>query len=242
MKSTTIRKIFHPFTRIPGVRTILGPMYKKLIYGPARQREIDMFQQNALSVLSEFNIVLEKAGVQYCLMWGSLIGAVRERGFIKHDFDIDVAVRIPEDNKDKVVAALLKAGFKHKHRFLVDGGINGMEDTVTKDGVDIDIFYIYKDRETGKEYCTSFNVIDNETSWEACIKKHGNLNCYRFFFPFPEHFVKTRFETIEMPIPDNYDEILKSYYGDGYMTPNPGWKSRDADYKWPERIVDYKTF
>lgn len=222
MRTEQIRKIFHPFTKIPGVRKLLKPLYSKLIYEPARKKEIQAFQSHALSVLEEFDIIMKKYDTPYCLFWGSLIGAVRERGFIKHDFDIDVAIWY-SDYEDTIKDALISNGFKHKQRFLVDGGKNGMEDTFEKNGVAIDIFYFYEDI-GDKAYCCSFNYINGEVTWEDCFKKYGTVDTYKFYFDLPKTFIYTPFETIHLPIPENYDQILRSHYGPGYLVPDPSWK------------------
>ena len=40
-------------------------------------------------------------GVNYMMVAGSMLGAVREQGFIKHDFDIDVAI-FAKEGPDRV--------------------------------------------------------------------------------------------------------------------------------------------
>ncbi len=242
MKSEQIRKIFHPFTRIPGIRNIFGSIYKRFIYNPVRKREIEIFQKNALVVLTEFDKVLSETNVPYCLFWGSLIGAVREKGFIPHDFDIDVAVW-RNDNNEKMRDALVKSGFTHKHRFLIDDGDTGMEDTFEKNGVAIDIFYFYNDSGTNAPYCTSFDYIGDCVTWEECIKKYGNLKIFRFFFDLPHKFEYVPFENIKLPIPGNYDTILRSYYGDNYMMPDPNWRGGEPETNlWIGKKVVYKVF
>lgn len=241
MKSEIVRKIFHPFTKIPGVRTIFGPIYRILIYNPTRRKEIKLFQKNALHVLTEFDRICKSNNVNYCLFWGSLIGAVREHGFIKHDFDIDVAVW-KKCYSDKFKEDLLHAGFVQKHCFLIDNGESGMEDTFEKDGVAIDIFYFYEDR-SHRTYCTSFDYMDDCITWDECIKKYGNVKIYRFYFDLPNTFDYVPFETISMPIPNNYDSILRSYYGDNYMTPDPNWRGGEPkDNLWNNKKVIFVKY
>lgn len=241
MKSERLRKIFHPFTNIPGVRKIFGPIFRALIYYPARRREIKCFQRNALHVLKEFDKICKENNINYCLFWGSLIGAVREHGFIKHDFDIDVAVW-KDDYSDKFKDALLENGFSHKHRFLIDKGESAMEDTFEKDGVAIDIFYFFEDASKGA-YCTSFDYMEDCITWEECFQRFGNVKIKRFFFDLPHKFDYVPFENIELPIPRNYDSILRSTYGDNYMTPDPEWRSDNyEEKKWVGKVVEFEKY
>lgn len=240
-KSELVRKLFHPFTSIPGVRKVFGPLYRTLIFNPVRKREIKKFQKNALNVLTEFDRICKECGINYCLFWGSLIGAVREHGFIPHDFDIDVAIW-KYNYSLEFKQALLKAGFIHKHRFLIDDGESGMEDTFEKEGVAIDIFYFYKDN-NNRSYCTSFDYMDDCITWEECIKKFGNVKIYRFYFDLPSTFEYVSFDKIKLPIPHNYDSILRQYYGDSYMIPDPNWGGGEPEENfWADKKVKYISY
>ena len=49
-------------------------------------------QQELLSIIKDINKIFEGHGIEYSLCGGSLIGAVRENGFIPWDDDIDIMV------------------------------------------------------------------------------------------------------------------------------------------------------
>lgn len=57
-----------------------------------RPGELARVQQVALSVLKEFIRICEKYGLDYFAHWGTALGAVRHRGFIPWDDDIDVGM------------------------------------------------------------------------------------------------------------------------------------------------------
>lgn len=50
-------------------------------------------QKETLRLLLIFDQICKSIGVQYTLIWGSLIGAVRHKGFIPWDDDLDVLVK-----------------------------------------------------------------------------------------------------------------------------------------------------
>lgn len=68
-------------------------------------------QQGELAVAKEFDKICRELGLDYCLAYGTLIGAVRHGGFIPWDDDIDIMMPRPDydelikylsENKEKI--------------------------------------------------------------------------------------------------------------------------------------------
>lgn len=61
-----------------------------------REMTLSEIQDVSLSVLEEFSSFCESEGLRYSLAYGTLIGAVRHKGFIPWDDDIDVLMPRPD--------------------------------------------------------------------------------------------------------------------------------------------------
>ena len=202
------------------------------------------FAEHGLKTLEHFDKVLVKYGYTYSLAFGTMLGAVREHGFIKHDADIDVFMWI-EDRDDRFLDILKKEGFKLTHTYSVENGKFGQEDTIEYNEVQIDIFYIYPAVE-GQEYsyCCDFVVFEDCLTRKQSIKKHGGLLPRRIEIPIVKEFVKIQFETLTLPVIKNAHEFLSFRYGKDYMTPNPNWVNGQNPYfiPWHEKVALYEEF
>lgn len=79
----------------------------ELTYENATVIDRSIAQQNLL----EFKKVLDEQGVRFLLMHGTLLGAIREHDFIKHDIDIDTCT-MEEQKLIDAIPALNKVGLK----------------------------------------------------------------------------------------------------------------------------------
>ena len=89
----------------------------------------------ATTALLEINEILKARQVDFYLMYGTLLGCVREKGFILHDTDVDLAVL--EENKFALLHSLpeiLKAGF-------VVGRYDGKLLSIMRDDIYIDFYF-----------------------------------------------------------------------------------------------------
>ena len=181
------------------------------------------FRKKGLIVLDYFDKMMTENGYKYSLAFGTLLGAVREKGFIKHDEDIDIFMWI-EDYNESFVNCLLQHGFKFYHTFSVDNDKLGKEDTIVYDGVQIDIFYIYPPIEGRTlSYCCDFVVHPDCLSRRHSVLKYGGLLPRRLEIPMSRDIVRVPFETLSLPIMANAHELLSYRYGEDYMIPNPKW-------------------
>ena len=226
-----------------GLKLVIKPVYNKLVIGPLKKQRVKRFQKAALPVLIRFNQVMTENGFKYSLIFGSLLGAIREKGFLKHDDDIDVAMWNSQWSP-KLRKASESAGFKLVHTFIVDDGKSGREETYVYNNIQIDIFFFYEAIDTYPYTCI-FNYWPNTSSHSICMSKYGGSLVIRYQMPFSTDFHYVPFESIELPIPENAKEVLACTYGEDFMIPKPNWVG--GSYKkyrtdWDGKIGVYNEY
>ena len=147
-----------------------------------------------------FKSIMEKNNIKFTLAYGTLLGAIREKDFIEHDEDIDVAI-LAEDEED-----FLNILFEFKEKNLLVGRYEKNLLSLIKDGEYIDI-YIFKKSFFG------YRKFANEI-----LKEEYLVNTIKY------NFLDNQFN-----IPANYIGYLEEHYGEDWQTPkinahacNPG--------------------
>lgn len=219
-QSDRMLEIANKVAKMKGVKSLLKPIYYPYKrYMEAKRNRF--FLQNGKDILQQFNAAMRDGDYFYTLAFGTMLGAVREKGFIKHDLDIDVYMW-NEDWSPALRTHLQKHGFELIHNFLVDNGASGREETYAKDNISIDIFYLYPPINE-YPYCCDFLMYPGTATFRQSIEKYGGLIARRIELPIKKERVLTQFEGLSLYIPSNYDEILSFRYGPDYMIPNPKW-------------------
>ena len=207
--------------KIPGVKPIL----KKLFKGTYEKRLKRIHQERSetyltygLEAIKRFDECMRKNGFRYTLAFGSMLGAIREHGFIKHDLDIDTWMFI-EDDSEKLISELEKYDIHLLYHYSIDNDRLGKEYTFEYKGCHIDIFFIFPAVDK-YPYCNDF-------IWNEGMNKHERLP-RRIEMPYSRGIKMVRFETLELPVPENAEELCVFRYGKDFMTPNPSWNYKNA--------------
>ncbi len=214
------------------VKSRIKKIFKKA-YAKRKEKLIDKrrkhYHQYALEALTKFDECMRKNGFKYTLAYGTLLGAIREHGFIKHDLDMDTWMFIEDDNEN-IVPELKKYGFNLLYHYSVDNDKYGKEYTFDYKGCHVDIFFIYPPVDK-LPYCTDY-------VWSEGMRKHERLP-RRLELPISKEIRLEMFEDLMLPIPANAEQLCEFRYGKDYMTPNPQWdcieEAKDV-VDWPEMI------
>lgn len=206
-------------------------IFQKVVMTPQEKKRNKLFKENALSVLEAFDKCMTENSFEYTLAFGTMLGAVREHGFIQHDLDIDVAMWI-DQHSQKLRDCLEHSGFQLKHEFSVDDGKSGLELTYIYNDVSIDIFFIYSPIDD-YPYCCDFLGMPGTAGFKHSMERFGMLRARRLQLPWKREFVRVPFMNLNLPIPVNAKEILSFRYGADYMIPNRSWSySKEGKNKY----------
>lgn len=241
--SPKLVKIAHTVAQLPFAKTLLKPFYYSYKEWLNKKRN-KAYNEHALNTLADFDQCMGENGFKYTLIFGTMLGAIREKGFIKHDMDIDVAMW-KEDYSASVRKCLEASGFKLDHRYLIDDGESAREETYVKNDVSIDIFCINPPIDEYPYICSKWTPVEGCVTKQDSMKKYGYVTGMRLEMPIKKEIVEVPFESLMLPIVSNAHEVLSFYYGEDYMNPDPTWvESKEYPYRkpWPEKKAIYQEF
>lgn len=195
----------------------------KHIYIPFRKRNSSkvtalknrIFLEEALNVLGLFANPLKNGNIMFWLEYGTLLGFVREKGFIDHDFDIDVGAF--RHDAAQIYKVLIQAGFKLVREFHVIGE-DGLEQTYAYNNLTIDVFY-FQENDEQQMVCNTFCYYQKAIFGRPQYAIVREISFSKF------SLTPTNFLGCDVYIPTDYDTHLKEHYGSNYMIPDPNFKT-----------------
>lgn len=154
--------------------------------------------------LAAFYEESHRLGMRPFLFWGTLLGCVREAGFIAHDYDIDLAI-LPEDEPGRpaLISAMTARGYLMRrddvHHFAFS-----RRDRLLH--LDVDVLHVEDGRlATVALWGDGSSVVNRFSS--AAIGR-----------PRPAVFL----DDVEVWLPENPEKVLEEIYGD--------WRTPRRDY------------
>lgn len=173
-----------------------------------------------VETLREANAACEEASIIMFPAFGTLLGAIRDKGFISYDFDLDVGVT-PDVTPDTIHESMRRHGFVlTKQTYIPEVGVT--EETYYRKKVGVDVFYYFAEGDDWYAYCPRKHEYKD---WKEANASDG-FPVARSYVPKSE-FEKTDFLGIQINVPVRAHEWLKDIYSDSYMTPIKNWNAKD---------------
>ena len=177
---------------------------------PKRQKRL---QKCGPAVLMRLHKLLQKHKVPYYCDYGTLIGLVRDGGFIRHDDDIDISIQPNTMRPTQVLRVFLDAGYGFVHGFSYEDRL--MEFTVAdSSGVTIDVFFPLKMKEEGM-------IHGYQPIWDPMRVYPSEKANTVIEYDFVEAIGVKTINVVGTSafVPGNFDEVLTSEYGP-WQVPN----------------------
>lgn len=229
--SKLIIKIADKFSyKFPHIREYIRPLYHKIYLNRYYEKRREAFLSKSYDVIERFDKCLTEAGIQYSLGFGTMLGAIREKGIIGHDADMDTLIWADNGICREVKESLENGGFKRTRCFVINDGNLGREETYEYNSVPIDVFYIYPPINK-LPYTAYYLPKDGYPTRSISMEKTGEVQAIRLDRPYIKEYIRVPFGHLNLPIMKNYDPILRACYGDSYMIPDPNFKRTNSE-KW----------
>lgn len=217
LKSSTLGKVVYP---------AIQKVWRKFAI-PARIRRL---HRHGYEVIADMHNLMVTNNIPYYCDCGTLLGFIRDKGFIKHDEDIDICIMPDFTPLSRVLKVFLDAGYGFVHGFKYDKRF--IEFTVKHPNhITIDVFQHVK------------NSADSHFLDEIFIRwfpgrrypdETANTGL-KFLLRGPDSITETKIKDVEVAIPTNAEEVLDSEYGP-WRIPDSGFNSEQLPH---EELPDF---
>lgn len=172
-----------------------------------------------IEALLLFKETCQEFNVGYWLEFGTLLGAVRHKSFIPHDFDLDTGM-METDCTIEFRKALEAKGFVLDHSFdyinVKTGERRTSEFAFHYKDLAFDIFLGIREGNFRKVYCYEVEKGDIVSSSRS------------YTFDCTKPLSTVVINGVELSGPSDPIQTLSWYYGENFMHPDPNWTSKNG--------------
>ena len=210
---SVLRRILTP---LPGGKWLMD-LWRHVIKGYIVRSRRYRLQKHGAEIFRKVQDILSPMKVPYFAAYGTLLGLVRENGFISHDDDVDFGILPGFNRRVAMLQALLKGGFEFRRAFVRDGQIVELSFRYKK--VPVDFFFWGTD---GNK--TWGDVFSTGGFYPKANERAVALSTTRSIFPQLGGVKAIDLFNMKIPIPDNPEEMLEAMYGENWRVPVLDWQ------------------
>ncbi|MCM1508419.1 MAG: LicD family protein [Ruminococcus flavefaciens] len=196
--------------------TFLQKPYSRVKVSVIEKKRHYALHKYGYKILEEMTSALDTYNIPAFCAFGTLLGMIRDKGFISSDDDIDMGV-IECEGFDwvELEKCLSSIGMSKIRQFELQGKVT--EQTYKKMGVCVDFFLYMKDQ---NKLTANVYWIDEKRKYSI---ENGHSVLYRDC-PMINTIIKETVRSISVPIPQNYEDYLRWTYGAKWRIPDPFFK------------------
>lgn len=205
------------------ISMLLGiyPLMVKFDTKMRQRKERKYMKLYGLETLVEADKAVSSFGGHLFLVFGTLLGAFREKNFIAHDFDIDVGI-MSSERPANMLEIMKQFGFTCNRQMYVKETGRIVEEQYEYKHVGIDFFYYFDDDRCGTDSIYTYIVYPHESKdWRDANESDGFPSVLK---PSPKSdFSRQDFLGNQLYMPCDSEAWLRLWYGEHFMVPDPQW-------------------
>lgn len=226
-----------------------------------KELTLDEIQQESLKILVKIDEICRKINIKYVLAYGTLIGAVRHKGFIPWDDDVDIMmprqdfIKFQEyfsQHEEELKPLKICSRDNVKNYEFYISRVSNMDfkyiNTIKRKpdidmGTFVDIYPIdnFGNDESAKNVVEKIAKIN--TDYGLYLSGISNTELYKTIIKYPLHIIERikKGKDYQLRVNQEIDEIIKNSFSDtDKYVGVPAWIFRFVQYKreWMDNLIE----